>query len=220
MRINWKKWSVIGGSAVVATGLFALSPVIPFAGFLMVPVVIGGSVWSTIIEIKEETKTEEEKKKEKKEKEERKKQEKQTILEKTKAEEEQQIEQPKHYPYVTLAEGFEMLQGKAKDVSSPLLRETFDDIYQLSLFLSENETYMGEEDHRFLTNTCYFHLESLLTTYQQLEESSQKKEEQDMLKVMTTLKEKMTTIKERIVQEKEMQFQKSKRILQEKLKRY
>lgn len=212
MRINWKKWSVIGGSAVVATGLFALSPVVPFAGFLMVPVVIGGSVWSTIIEIKEERKTEEEKKKEK--------QEKETTLEEKETEEEQTIEQLEAYPFSKLAEGFEVLKIKSENVPSSLLQETFHDMYHISLFLSENETHINEEDYRFLTNTCYFHLESLLSTYHQLEESSQIKEEQDMLQVMTTIREKMATLKEQIIQEKEMQFQKSKRILQEKLKRY
>lgn len=203
MKVNWKKWSIIVGSAAVATGLFALTPLIPSLGLLMIPVVLVGSVWSTVVEIKEENKKEETKNKEQET-----------------DQEEVKVEEPHSYPFHDLAEGFELLQIKSKDIPSHRIQQAFDNMYHMSLFLSENKQHITEEDYRFITQTCYASLEQLLSTYIQLEKERQEKEEEDILQLMEDLQRKMQDIKESIVQETEHQFQKTKRILQEKLKRY
>lgn len=190
-----KVWTVALGSAAVASFAMDFAQSFPLSPIISSAAIIGGAIWCTILELKNE-----ERKKVKKEEEKKK-------MQQTKE---------KHFEKTISAASFdsEKIQTGKNEID-----EKIKNIFLSSKKMIESKEHIDKEELEYLYELLYGDVKSLIQSYIHLSLNEKKEQEKEVLILLERVEEKIKELEEKIDKRKEKEFEYAKNVLQEKLKR-
>lgn len=193
MKFKWKKWGIIFASSFIGTISYSLTPWLPILGpVLTMTAVIGGAVYATMLELKEE----------------------QEVNEKEHKMANRRKVEPKQ------AEDFGVLTRIAETIQVKEVEGKVKEIEIIANRTYEAAKHLEPEELHDMQSVLLEDVLKLLHSYAlfNIEEREEKKEE--MLEILQIVQEKIEAFESKVNHRKEKNFQLTKVFIQEKLKRY
>lgn len=190
-----KVWSVAVGSAAVASFAMDFAQSFPLSPIISTVAIIGGAIWCTALELKNE-----ERKKAKKE------------------EEKKQMYQTKE-KYFNKTIFVASFNSETIQTGEDGIDEKIKSIFCSAKKMIESKEHIDKEELEYLYELLYGDVKSLIQSYVHLSLNEKEEQEKEVIVLLEKVEEKIKELEEKIDKRKEKDFEFAKNVLKEKLKR-